>query len=255
MKNIFDAVVESWSRRDSHAWLRIGGSRLAARIWPGMAKGERVRVTIRPEDIVLCTTHPGPTSARNVLPGHVRRTTFVPDGVDVELDVGFRLVALVTRKAARELELRRGSGTYALVKATAVVPWADAPARGIRVSLVGPYGMLDPGKIDLLRSVEREGSLARAVRPLGISYRTAWIWATEMNRAWGRPLLDRTHGGKGGGGTVVTPEGRGVIRTVTEIESGNPRVGGDPPARRLPHPSGSTTSIPWVARKLHNPLF
>jgi molybdenum-dependent DNA-binding transcriptional regulator ModE len=32
-----------------------------------------------------------------------------------------------------------------------------------------------------------------------------------------RPLLDRLHGGKGGG-TTLTPEGRSVLRKADEIE-------------------------------------
>jgi molybdate transport repressor ModE-like protein len=40
-----------------------------------------------------------------------------------------------------------------------------------------------------------------------------------MNQARGKPLLDRLHGGKGGGGTSLRPEGRTVLRKTAEIAS------------------------------------
>lgn len=218
MKNVFEAVVESCERRDSYAWLRIGKGRLAARLWPGIEKGQSVRASVRPEDVVLCAGHPGTTSARNVLPGHVRRTRYVPEGVEVEMDVGFPLVALITRRAGKELGLRRDRGMFALVKATAVLPVVELARGAVRVSLIGPGGSVDPSKIDLLRAVEREGSLSRAAEALGMAYRTAWLWARDMNRAWGKPLLARSRGGRGGGGTLLTAEGGAAIRRAAQVE-------------------------------------
>ncbi len=220
MKNVFEARVESCERKDSYAWLRVGRGRLAARLWPGIGKGQSVHVSVRPEDVVLCTGHPGTTSARNVLPGHVRSTKFVPEGIEVELNVGFPLAVVITRKAGKELAIRRGQGMFALVKAAAVVPVVDPAQGAVRVSLVGLRGRVDPSRIDLLRAVEREGSLSQAAAALGMAYRTAWTWARDMNRAWGKPLLARSHGGRGGGGTLLTPEGGAVLRKAAEIEKG-----------------------------------
>lgn len=212
MKNEFDAVVETCDRRDSHAWLRIGRARLAARFWPGIARGRRVRVFVRAEDVVLCAGHPGPTSARNVLPGHVGRVRRLPDGVEVTVNVGFPLVALVTRRSARDLRIRRGAALYALLKATAVTPVVTAAAK-FRVSLRGARGWIDPAKIDLLRAVDREGSLSRAAAVTGVSYRTAWLWSREIHRAWGEALLHRS-----ADGTRLTPAGLALLRTAGSLE-------------------------------------
>ncbi|MGH7152220.1 MAG: TOBE domain-containing protein [Planctomycetota bacterium] len=217
MKNVLEATVEACDRKDSHAWLRLGRGRVAVRLWPGIRKGAAVRVSIRPEDVVLCLGHPGRVSARNVLPGHVRSARYVPGGAEVEVDVGFRLSAAVTRKALTELGLRRGTAVYALIKATAIAPELEVRPR-FRVAPVGERGRIDPPRIDFLRAVDREGSLSRAAKAVGITYRSAWGWAREVNRAWGRPLLDRTQGGKGGGGTILTPEGHALLRRVAEVE-------------------------------------
>jgi molybdate transport repressor ModE-like protein/molybdopterin-binding protein len=217
LKNLFEATVEACDRKGSHAWVRVGDARLAARLWTGIQEGEAIRLSIRPEDVVLCLGHPGRVSARNVLPGHVRSVRFVAGGAEVEVDVGFRLAAAVTRRTVKDLRLRRGRAIYALLKATAIAPALDVRAR-FRVAPVGAKGRIDPPRIDFLRAVDREGSLSKAAKAVGITYRSAWGWARDVNRAWGRPLLDRTTGGKGGGGTVLTPEGRALLRRVAEIE-------------------------------------
>jgi molybdate transport repressor ModE-like protein/molybdopterin-binding protein len=216
--NIYDVVVESCDPRTSHAWLQVDRTKLAARRWDGIRRGQRLQVRIRPEDVLLCEGHPGRVSARNVLPGHVRAIRFAPGGVFIDLEVGFPLTALITRQAAKDLRLRRGSSVYAIVKAVVVTP--DVPVRSdFRVSLVGLNGMLNHQRIDFLKAIERVGSLSVAAIEIGITYRTAWLWAREINRVWGKSLLARSHGGKGGGGTVLTPEGHSVLLRASRIES------------------------------------
>ena len=215
--NHYEVVVESCDPRDSHAWLALGRTKLAARRWDGIRRDQKLSVRIRPEDVLLCEGHPGRISARNVYPGHVRAVRFVPGGVFIDLDVGFPLTALITRAAAKELRIRRGVAIYAIVKAVVVTP--DVPvASKFRASLVCPKGILDYGRIDFLR-VQPSGSLSAAAREIGITYRTAWLWTQEINGTWNTPLVARTHGGKGGGGTALTPEGHAVLLRASRIES------------------------------------
>jgi molybdate transport repressor ModE-like protein/molybdopterin-binding protein len=212
----FDAEVVTCEPQGSIAWLRIGRARVAARLWPGLRAGQRVVVRLSPHDVVLCLAHPGPTSARNVLPGHVVAARHVPEGVYVTLDVGFPLVALVTRRAVDELGLRRGTPVFALLKATAIGPHVDFDAR-VAISLRGARGALDAGSLDFLRAVERSGSLSEAGRRSGVTYRTAWARAQHLNRTWGRPLVARVHGGKGGGGTTLTAEGHAALEYADAV--------------------------------------
>ncbi|MFN7973450.1 MAG: TOBE domain-containing protein [Acidobacteriota bacterium] len=218
MINVLDVTIVSCDPRDSHAWLLLGRTRVASRIWEGMKARRRATVRIRAEDVVLCTGHPGHVSARNVLPGRVRATRSAQGGVAVVLDVGFRLTALVTRAAVKDLKLRRGAAAYAIVKATAVVPYERVGASH-RVSLVGARGVLTHQRIDFLRAVARTGSLTAAGREVGVTYRTAWLWAEDASRIWGKPLVSRRHGGKGGGGTVLTSQGFAVLQRAEELEA------------------------------------
>jgi molybdate transport repressor ModE-like protein len=131
--------------------------------------------------------------------------------------VGFPLSAVITRAAAKDLRIRKGEGVYAIVKAVVVTPVVPVSAK-YRVSLVGSKGVLGFEKLDFMRAIEHAGSLLAAAEDLGITYRTAWIWAREVNRIWGSPLISRTHGGQGGGGTQLTPEGNSVLTLASKLE-------------------------------------
>jgi molybdate transport system regulatory protein len=218
MINRFAARVESCDAKDSQAWLRVERGRLITRLWPGLRKGQTVVVRVRPEDVLLCLGHPGRVSARNVLPGHVTSVRSVPEGAYVTLDVGFSLSSLVLRRAVVELGLRRGSAVFAIVKAAAILPEAEGRFR-CRVSFEGRRGAITPKEIDLLKAVDRTGSLSAAARELGVTFRTAWGWAEAANRAWGSALLARAQGGRGGGGASLTPEGRSLLETAVWLEA------------------------------------
>ena len=77
-------------------------------------------VCIRGEDVTLEKGRAEQSSARNHLQGKV--ADIAPAGVltKVSIDVGFNLVALVTRQAAADLELVKGSDVFAVFKASAV---------------------------------------------------------------------------------------------------------------------------------------
>jgi molybdate transport system ATP-binding protein len=82
--------------------------------------GAPVFVCIRAEDVVLESASSGITSARNHLSGKV--TEIIPHGimVQVKIDCGFPLVAMVTKGAEEELRLEAGSSVVAVIKAGAV---------------------------------------------------------------------------------------------------------------------------------------
>jgi molybdate transport repressor ModE-like protein/molybdopterin-binding protein len=215
--NRFDAVVESASTAESVAWLRVPKGRLAARLWGAARKGDRVKVEIRPEEILLCVSPPGLVSARNVLPGRVRSLRAVPEGVYVTVDAAPRLVAMLTRNAVRDLSLARGRPVYAVVKASSVRVRETAVGR-LLASVVGARGILTPTLLGMLRAIRDTGSLTAAAAAEGVTYRTAWLRAGRANRAWGKPLVERRRGGRGGGGAFLTPAGGAVLELADRVE-------------------------------------
>jgi tungstate transport system ATP-binding protein len=84
-----------------------------------LAVGERVNVCIRPEDVTLALTK-SPSSARNSFVGRINKVVSAGPLTRVEIDCGFLLVALVTKKSAEELKLQSGQSVYASFKATGV---------------------------------------------------------------------------------------------------------------------------------------
>ena len=100
--------------------LQVGGAELTAvGDWPA---GHEVIVSIRAEDVILVETPAEHTmlSARNQLRGRVDSVD--PGGplLRVRVDVGFPLVAAVTRPAVEELGLRPGRPVTAILKAPSV---------------------------------------------------------------------------------------------------------------------------------------
>ncbi|MEA4896463.1 MAG: LysR family transcriptional regulator [Oscillospiraceae bacterium] len=68
-----------------------------------------------------------------------------------------------------------------------------------------------PGIATLLREIERTGSLQKAAESMNMAYSKAWKIIRETERIWGFPLTDRDIGGKNGGGSRLTSEGRFLL--------------------------------------------
>jgi tungstate transport system ATP-binding protein len=81
--------------------------------------GEKVFVLIRPEDITLSLSKEL-SSARNTFTGKIVRMASAEPLVRVEIDGGFPLLALVTKKSAAELGLTIGKLVYGSAKASAI---------------------------------------------------------------------------------------------------------------------------------------
>ncbi|NJD61578.1 MAG: LysR family transcriptional regulator [Deltaproteobacteria bacterium] len=73
-------------------------------------------------------------------------------------------------------------------------------------------------RIRLLEAIDRFGSITRAAREVGISYKTAWDAVDAMNNAAEKPLVRRSAGGVGGGGTLLTEEGRETVRLYRVLQ-------------------------------------
>ncbi|MBI2850163.1 MAG: ABC transporter ATP-binding protein [Chloroflexi bacterium] len=83
------------------------------------AAGEKVSVCIRPEEITL-TVSRASSSARNSFSGTITRLVSFGAFSRVEIDCGFPLVVLVTKRSAEEMGLEKGKQIFASFKATGV---------------------------------------------------------------------------------------------------------------------------------------
>ena len=82
----------------------------------------------------------------------------------------------------------------------------------------GEENAVGPGKIALLERMRDTGSLSQAARELEMSYRRAWQLLDSLNQSFGEPVILTSVGGKGGGGTTITPLGISLIDAYRELE-------------------------------------
>jgi molybdate transport system regulatory protein len=83
----------------------------------------------------------------------------------------------------------------------------------------GAERALGPGKIRLLEAIGKTGSISRAGRALGMSYRRAWLLVDDMNRCFRAPVVATQPGGVKGGGAALTPFGLQLIENYRAIEA------------------------------------
>lgn len=76
------------------------------------------------------------------------------------------------------------------------------------------------GRMQLLESIGRHGSISKAAKENDISYRKAWGYLDAMESRLNIPLVDRHTGGRDGGGTSLTEEAREFLRKFEKMEEG-----------------------------------
>lgn len=81
-----------------------------------------------------------------------------------------------------------------------------------RVWIDGPEGtFIGYGRVVLLERILEHGSITKAAKSMEMSYRRAWDLVDSINRQAKTPFVELSTGGKGGGGAVVTKDGRKAI--------------------------------------------
>ena len=78
-------------------------------------------------------------------------------------------------------------------------------------------GILGDGKYKILKAIDESGSLMSACENLGITYRRTWNDLKSIEKQLGFPLLEKTRGGADGGSTILTPEGKKLIRAFDDF--------------------------------------
>lgn len=63
------------------------------------------------------------------------------------------------------------------------------------------------GRIELLKHIKETGSIAKAAKVMGMSYKAAWDSVDAMNKMSEQELVLRTSGGRHGGGSKITDAG------------------------------------------------
>ncbi|WP_296186702.1 TOBE domain-containing protein [Pseudomonas sp. UBA1879] len=76
-----------------------------------------------------------------------------------------------------------------------------------------------PHRIALLQHIAEQGSITRAAKSAGLSYKAAWDAIDELNNLAQQPLVERSVGGRGGGGAKLSVEGERVLRLYQRLQA------------------------------------
>ena len=79
-------------------------------------------------------------------------------------------------------------------------------------------------RIKLLEAVAEHGSITKAAKAAGFSYKTAWDAVDAINNLLPSPAFITKAGGRSGGGAHVTEEGRRLIETFHRLEARMSRI-------------------------------
>ncbi len=77
---------------------------------------------------------------------------------------------------------------------------------------------MSEGRARLLELIDQNGSISDSARELGMSYRHAWGILKKMNEASGSDVVETHRGGRDGGGSVLTSEGRALLDTYNSLK-------------------------------------
>lgn len=70
---------------------------------------------------------------------------------------------------------------------------------------------LGKGRVELMEKIMELGSISKAAKAMGMTYKKSWDLISSMNSQSAQPLVLTQTGGGGGGGAVVTEEGQRAI--------------------------------------------
>ena len=79
-------------------------------------------------------------------------------------------------------------------------------------------GCIGKGRIKLLELIDRYGSISKAAKELGMSYKTAWDSVDTINNLSPEPVVISKTGGKGGGKTYLTNYGKKLVQQYEILE-------------------------------------
>ena len=84
--------------------------------------------------------------------------------------------------------------------------------------------VLGKGGAQILEAVDEHGSISAAAEELEMSYKFTWDYLMRMRRRLHQPVIETHRGGtrngkkRGGGGTILTPVARTLLKEFKETE-------------------------------------
>ncbi len=75
------------------------------------------------------------------------------------------------------------------------------------------------GKTQILEYIDETGSIAEAAKKVGMNYKKAWTHIKILQEFLEDELVITQKGGKGQGGTVLTPKAKEIVETFKTLQN------------------------------------
>ncbi len=92
------------------------------------------------------------------------------------------------------------------------------------VLLANHMAELADKRIEILRRIHHVGSISKAAKGAGVSYKAAWQAIETLSNLAGGPLVTKVTGGVSGGGTCLTEKGLEVLKLADELNRARQEV-------------------------------
>jgi len=79
-------------------------------------------------------------------------------------------------------------------------------------------------RLDILRRIGEVGSISKAARDAGVSYKAAWQAVETLSNLAGQPLLEKAVGGSGGGGARLNDAGQQLLLAAERLQAARSAV-------------------------------
>ncbi len=80
--------------------------------------------------------------------------------------------------------------------------------------------LIGKGGAQILEQIEKEHSISRAAKRLGMSYRYVWSYIKRVEKTLKKPMVETYRGGrKGGGGAELTSFGKALLEEYRRMEN------------------------------------
>jgi molybdate transport system substrate-binding protein len=79
------------------------------------------------------------------------------------------------------------------------------------------HAMIGDAEAEFLSAIAVHGSITKAAKAVGVSYRTGWTLIQEINQAAGEPLVAAAVGGVDGGGAKLTERGAFALKVYDQV--------------------------------------
>jgi molybdate transport system regulatory protein len=74
-----------------------------------------------------------------------------------------------------------------------------------------------PGPVELLELIGKTGSISKAAKAMGMSYKKAWEIVNRINGMAAKPFVVTSVGGEDGGGSAISPEAKEMVAWYRDL--------------------------------------